>query len=86
VTAITVTVLDCNSNYQHTLDTVSEADEAAAVSRGWSRADRLRCLSSDAGCVSYRRYAPVVEPTISDFMLDQLTQLDLAIGTACSSR
>ena len=27
---------------QSTLDRVHEADEAAAVSRGWSRADRLR--------------------------------------------
>lgn len=29
---------------QETLDKIHEADEAAAVTRGWSRADRLRYL------------------------------------------
>jgi hypothetical protein len=45
----------------------------------------IGCATSTngAGCVTYRRYAPSIEPTISDFMLDQLTQLDAAMEEAC---
>jgi hypothetical protein len=64
---------------QNTLDKIHEANEAATVTRGWSRADRLRYFDQPRR----RRYAPFIEPTISDFMLEQLTQLDVAMEAAC---
>lgn len=39
--------------------------------------------NSDAGCVTYRRYAPTASIKDTDATIEQITTLDVAMEAAC---